>query len=118
MGTAIKHLVPDRVKPSFVIFDMPRCQKLRPQYSAYTSGDLRQREMRKRQLSLAQLSSHRVDKRMVKYWFVSCVISHRCIQTSPFYASCANVSENYHDVLYRIVVSDRPIPYCSVVALY
>jgi len=40
MGTAIKHPVPDRVKPSFVIFDIralwrsvpsvrvPRCQKL------------------------------------------------------------------------------------------
>jgi len=40
MGTAIKHLVPDRVKPSFVIFDtralwrsvlsvrVPWCQKL------------------------------------------------------------------------------------------
>ena len=40
MGTAIKHLVPDRVKPSFVIFDIralcrpelsvrvPGCQKL------------------------------------------------------------------------------------------
>jgi len=41
MGTAIKHPVPDRVKPSFVIFDIralwrsglgvrvPGCQKLR-----------------------------------------------------------------------------------------
>jgi len=40
MGAAIKHLVPDRVKPSFVVFDtralwcswlrvrVPRCQKL------------------------------------------------------------------------------------------
>jgi len=40
MGTAIKHPVPDRIKPSFVIFDIrtlwrsvlsvrvPRCQKL------------------------------------------------------------------------------------------
>jgi len=40
MGTAIKHSVPDRIKPSFVIFDirglwcsgpsvrMPRCQKV------------------------------------------------------------------------------------------
>jgi len=40
MGTAIKHSVPDRVKPSFVIFDIralwrsalivrvPRCRKL------------------------------------------------------------------------------------------
>jgi len=40
MGTAVKHPVPDRVKPSFVIFDIwslwrsalsvrvPRCQKL------------------------------------------------------------------------------------------
>jgi len=45
MGTAIKHPVPDRVKPSFVIFDIqalrhsalsarvPRCQKL--QMTAY-----------------------------------------------------------------------------------
>jgi len=25
MGTAIKHPVPDRVKPSFVIFDIGKC---------------------------------------------------------------------------------------------
>jgi len=35
MGTAIKHPVPDRVKPSFVIFDIrtltlnPKCQSAR-----------------------------------------------------------------------------------------
>jgi len=28
MGTAIKHPVPDRVKPSFVIVRVPGCQKL------------------------------------------------------------------------------------------
>jgi len=29
MGTAIKHPVPDRVKPSFVIFDIPERQSVR-----------------------------------------------------------------------------------------
>jgi len=29
MGTAIKHPVPDRVKPSFVIFDIPERQSAR-----------------------------------------------------------------------------------------
>jgi len=31
MGTAIKHLVPDRVKPSFVIFDIPGILALSPE---------------------------------------------------------------------------------------
>jgi len=30
MGTAIKHPVPDRVKPSFVIFDFPGTLTLSP----------------------------------------------------------------------------------------
>ena len=38
MGTAIKHPVPDRVKPSFVIFDSPERQSAR--MSKITNDDL------------------------------------------------------------------------------